>query len=115
MDTAQQVRVKIVQYVHASMKQNPQGSCSSAESAAAIRAGEPMVGAELQYLIESGKLKKHSQAAGQTYPRVTITARGQAGTATVERDHAATSCGGALGGRPRRLGWGGATQGVGGT
>ncbi len=78
MDTAQQVRVKIVPYVHASMRQNPQGSCSSAEIAAAIRAGEPMVGAELQYLIESGKLKKHSQAAGQTSPRVTITARGQA-------------------------------------
>ena len=37
------------------------------------------------------------------------------GTATVGRDHAATSCGGALGGRPRRLGQGGATQGVGGT
>jgi Protein of unknown function DUF2625 len=37
------------------------------------------------------------------------------GTATFERDHAATADGGALGGRPRRLGRGGATQGAGGT
>ncbi len=36
------------------------------------------------------------------------------GTATVERDHAASSTGGALGGRPRRLGRGGATQSAGG-
>ena len=78
MDTAQQVRVKIVRYVNEFMKQNPKGSCSCAEIAAAIHAGEPVVGPELQYLIESGKLKKHTQAAGQTYPRVTITARGQA-------------------------------------
>ncbi len=78
MDTAQQVRVKIVRYVNEYQKQNPQGSLSCAEIAAAIHAGEPMVGPELQYLIESGKLKKHSHAAGQTYPRVTITARGRA-------------------------------------
>jgi len=55
------------------IKQHPQGSRSSAESGA----GEPMVGLELQYLIESGKLKKHSQPSGQTSPRVTITSRGR--------------------------------------
>ncbi len=77
MDTPQQVRVKIVRYVSAYIKQNPQGSRSCAEIAAGIGAGEPMVGPELQYLIESGKLKKHSQPSGQTDPRVTITARGQ--------------------------------------
>ena len=37
------------------------------------------------------------------------------GSAPLERDHAATSMGGALGGRPRRLGRAAATQGAGGT
>ncbi|GAC1405102.1 MAG: hypothetical protein NVSMB65_20900 [Chloroflexota bacterium] len=77
MDTPQQVRVKIVRYVNEYTKQNPQGSRSCAEIAAGIGAGEPVVGPELQYLIESGKLKKFSQASGETYPRVTITARGR--------------------------------------
>src|SRR5579862_7478661 len=78
MDTPQQLRVKIVRYVNDYMKQNPKGSLGVAEIAAATRTGEPAVGAELQYLIESGKLKKHSQPAGQTFPRVIITPRGQA-------------------------------------
>ncbi len=78
MDSPQQVRVKIVHHVSDYMKKNPQGSQSCEEIAAAIHVGEPMVGPELQYLIESGKLKKHSQPSGQTYPRVTITPRGRA-------------------------------------
>lgn len=78
MDTPQQIRVKIVRYVSDYMKQNSQGSLSCEEIATAIHIGQPMVGPELQYLIDSGKLKKHSQPAGQTYPRVTITPRGRA-------------------------------------
>ena len=46
---------------------------------------------------------------------ISVAGNPRAGTTPFKRDHAATCAGGALGGRPRRLGRGGATQSAGGT
>ena len=68
METPQQLCLKILWSVDEHMTQNPQSSLGAQEIVAAICLDEPIVGAELGSLGESGMRTKHSQEAGQRFP-----------------------------------------------